>query len=144
MATIKARLLSGRYRTESLCSHWSTNSMDLCKMSTSCQVKEDIPHISQYCSALKDTREKLTMFTINYCNSHPIISDIIQTYCNIDSRLFCQFLLDCSVLPDVICAVQSHGVKVLEHLFNITRIWTNSLHRDRLKLLGRWRNFSKK
>ena len=144
MATIQARLLSGRYRTESLCSHWSTNSMDLCKMSTSCQVKEDIPHILQHCSALKDTREKLIMFTINYCNSHPIISDIIHTYCNIDCRLFCQFLLDCSVLPDVICAVQSHGQKVLEHLFNITRIWTYSLHRDRLKLLGRWRNFSKK
>ena len=42
------------------------------------------------------------------------------------------------------CAVQSDGQKVLEHLFNITRIWTYSLHRDRLKLLGRWRNFSKK
>ena len=25
-----------------------------------------------------------------------------------------------------------------------SHIWTYSLHRDRLKLLGRWRNFSKK
>ena len=143
MATIQARFLSGRYRTEKLCSHWSTNSSGVCKMSSFCQTSEDIPHILQHCCALKDTRDKLLAFTNNYCNSHPIISGIIQTYCKIDCRLFCQFLLDCSVLPDVISVVQSHGQEVLEHLFNITRIWTYSLHRDRLKLLGRWRNFSK-
>ena len=144
MATQQARLLSGRYRTEALASHW-THSSGTCSLSLSCATVEDIDHFLKHCIALRTTRENLFSFTETYCKSHPVITNIIQTYCKpgTECRLFVQFILDCSVLPEVIAAVQTFGNEVLNHLFNITRIWCYSLHRERLKLLGRWRNFAK-
>ena len=143
MATVQARFLSGRYRTEALCSHWSSNKEGLCKLSTDCQTPEDTSHILKFCSALAPTREKLMNFTTSYCNSNPVVASLVQQFCKTECRLFCQFLLDCSVLPEVIAAVQKQGEDILLHLFAITRIWVYTLHRDRLKILGRWRNFAK-
>ena len=143
MATQQARFLSGRYRTEALCSNWSQNSNGHCKLSSDCQTLEDTRHILQTCSALAATREKLMKFTSSYCKSHSMVASLLQQYCDPECRLFCQFIIDCSVLPEVIASVQNHGELILEHLFNVTRIWIYTLHRDRLKMLGRWRNFGK-
>ena len=141
MATVQARFLSGRYRTQSLCRHWSGTS-GTCELSPDCDTPEDIPHILQHCKSLNQTREKLMVFTRSYCASHPVITGLVTCYCDVGCRLFTQFLLDCSVLPRVIAAVQVHGQVILTHLFNISRMWVYALHRDRLKILGRWRNFA--
>ena len=144
MATQQARFLSGRYRTEALTSHW-THSSGFCKLSPTCNKSEDIFHILKTCPALEPTRQKLYSFTNDYCDSHPAVKDIIQTNCTQDTegRRFCQFLLDCSVLPEVIVSVQINGPEILNQLFDISRMWCYSLHRERLKLLNRWRNFAK-
>jgi hypothetical protein len=142
MATVQAKLLSGRYRTQALCSHWQNDGRK-CKLSPDCNSDEDITHILKFCISLEQTREKLLNFTHSYCNDHQIISSIALKLCNIDNTEFCQFLLDCSVIPEVIKLFQQHGEIIHTHLFNITRIWCYSLHRDRLKILGRWRNFEK-
>ena len=143
MATAQAQFLSGRLRTEAMCRHWSSNTQGICMLSPDCNTREDITHILKNCIALNPTREKLNTFTQSYCASHPVIASLVLSYCRVECRLFCQFLLDCSVLPEVIAAVQLHGQIVLQRLFDITRIWVYSLHRDRLKQLGRWRNFAK-
>ena len=144
MAIQQARLLSGRYRLESLTSHW-TNSSGHCRLSPVCETSEDIIHFLKFCSALDQSRRNLFSFTEAYCASHPVITNIIQTYCtnSTEGRRFCQFILDCSVLPEVVVAVQNYGTIIHTHLFNISRIWCYTLHRERLKLLGRWRNFTK-
>jgi hypothetical protein len=142
MATVQARLLSGRYRTEALCSNWS-NTDGFCKLSPSCNEEETVTHILQTCTALSKTRENLMTFTRSYCDGHPLVASLTRQFCKTECRLFVQFLLDCSVLPEVICAVQNHGSIIHEHLYNITRIWCYALHRDRLKTLGRWNNFIK-
>ena len=141
MATVQAHFLSGRYRTQALCSHWSGSSGD-CQMSPDCKTREDISHILKHCMALNSTRIKLSNFTQSYCASHPVIASLAEQYCHVKCRLFVQFLLDCSVIPDVIAAVQVHGQHILPKLFDITRMWVYTLHRDRLKLLGRWRKFA--
>ena len=142
MATVQAKLLSGRFRTQALCSHWQNNDKK-CKLSLECNSDEDIPHILKFCISLNQTREKLLNFTRSYCNDHKSIANIALKLCNIDNPDFCQFLLDCSTIPEVIQLFQQHGPIIHTHLFNITRIWCYSLHRDRLKILGRWTNFEK-
>ena len=137
MASCQALMLSGRYRTQKLCSNWD-NSNGYCRLSLSCNTIEDITHILKTCSALDKTRDKLKTFTKIYCQDKPDIHDLIHTHCSPDRDSFCQFILDCSVLPDVINAVQINGQEILNQLFTLTRIWCYSLHRDRLKLLGRW------
>ena len=142
MATCQAIMLSGRYRTQKLCSKWD-NSTEHCRLSPSCQSPEDITHIIQHCQALDNTRNKLLAFTRKYCEDKPNIQEIVNTHCSPDKTNFCQFLLDCSVLPDVIIAKQTEGQMILHQLFGLTRIWCFSLNRDRLKLLNRWPNYSR-
>ena len=82
MATQRARLLSGRYQLEALSSHW-THSSGTCRLSPSCASVEDIDHFLKTCSALHKIRENLFSFEESYSNSHPVILNIIQTYCNV-------------------------------------------------------------
>ena len=46
MATVQAQMLSGRFRTEKLCSHWSKNKAGVCLLSEDCSLEiDDIKHI---------------------------------------------------------------------------------------------------
>ena len=141
-ATVQALFLSGRYRTEKLSRHWSTNPEGFCQC-PSClghQVVEDEEHILLHCGSLAPTRTSLAMLTVSYSKSNPLIGPLLLTYTNPEHPDFCQFLVDCSVLPEVITLTQQFGEFVLFKLFKVTRAWCYSLHRDRLKLLGRWSN----
>ena len=142
MAVSQALMVSGRYRCEKLCSNWSQNKAGVCLISKECvSQEEDIPHILRFCSGLDSTREKLKKFTHRYCmTAPPIIRDLATNLCSTSSPFFCQFLLDCSVLPSVITATQreAEGEDILGHLFHLSRTWVFNLHRERLRLLGRW------
>ena len=144
MASVQGVMLSGRYRTEALASHWSESGSKYCQ-TPACKehdVLEDLGHILARCESLKGTRENLMRFTENYCKTVEIaeVRKIIMTYTKTEYPVFCQFMVDCSVLPDVIKACQTYDRgAVLSHLFRITRTWCYCLHRERLKVLGRWK-----
>ena len=113
-----------------------------CQLSNSCSASvEDLSHISGSCFALIKIREKLTRFTLDYCEATPEIKHLVLQFCVPYHPQFCQFLLDCSVLPQVILARQMHGDCILHHLFHISRTWVYHLHRARMKLVGRRNQF---
>ena len=67
----------------------------------------------------------------------PLLFPIVWKYTvtqNSDDQL--QFLLDCTVLPEMISLKQGQGSSVHESL--LTRSYCFSLHKERLKLLGKW------
>ena len=139
-ATIQALFMSGRYRTEKLSRHWSTNPEGYCQC-PSClglQVVEDEEHILLHCGSLAPTRTSLANLTVSYSKANPLIGPILLAYTNPRHPHFSQFLVDCSVLPEIITLTQQFGESQLFKLFKITRTWCYSLHRDRLKILGRW------
>ena len=105
---------------------------------------EDIPHILKFCPALTPFRQKLNLFTEAFCQRLEIqdIRSLLTNLCVTSNPLFVNFLLDCSYLPMVITSMQQHGVVVLHHLFRVTRTWIFVLHRERLKMLGRWNKFA--
>ena len=140
-AKVQALFLSGRYYTERLCRFWSENKGGFCLLE-SCKnlnIDETLEHIVLQCSGLSETRRRLLIFTLDYVAAHPYISKIVWTYLySVSPTIVMQFILDCSVLPMVISAYQEHGPTVHAHLFKITRTWCRSLHRDRLRALGRY------
>ena len=141
MATVQAQMISGRYWSESLCRHWSRNKMGFCLLSSNHrEVIEDVTHILKDCDALQDTRLKLLSYTRSYCQGIPTyLSNLILSFMDFTSPNFCQFLLDCSVLPDVIRATQDYDAATIHHhTFMISRTWVYSLHKRRMTLLGRW------
>ena len=140
MATVQARMLSGRYRTELLCSKWKPECTGLCLLSPLCSsTPEDLKHILQDCIALIQTRQNLSEFTCRYCENLPDVSSIVFYFLDPSNPEYCQFLIDCSTIPRIISASQTYGVSYIHnHLFNITRTWIYTLHKERLKILGRW------
>ena len=131
----------GRYRTGSQCRFWSQNKDGVCilPLCAAHHAKEDVPHILLSCPSLSPFRHQLSVLLLNYNQSHPYLSSILTSFFNSTDIMFkTQFLLDCSVLPQVV-HLQQHGCQnVLQDLFYITRTWCFSLHRERLKLLQSW------
>ena len=140
-AVIQARMLSGRYRSEALCSFWSSNHHGWCLL-PSCSthnLHEDITHILISCKSLVATRQRLINLFINYSLVRPHILGIVNSFVSSTDDIFkTQFILDCSVLPQVIALRQQHGKHVLEDLFYLTRTWCYVHHRERLRMLDRW------
>ena len=139
-AGVQGLFLSGRYRTELLCSNWSSNSggFCLCPSCVGLEVEEDVEHILLHCDSLSPVRERLAAFTRTASKLQPHLSDTLLSLTRPDNELFLQFLLDCSVIPQVIRLAQEHRREVLEYFFKVSRTWCYSLHRERLKILGGW------
>ena len=140
MSTVQATMISGRYRTELLCSKWSPTNSDCCQTPSCCDlsVQEDLYHILSVCGSLTPTRERLVQFTLRFSQQYPEVQEIVNKFCNPTCPHYTQFLIDCSILPDVIEAKQHHGSAFLHSLFRITRTWCYVLHKSRLKILDRW------
>ena len=139
MTTVQAIMLSGRYRTEQLCSRWSGRSPNckLCKQNE----PENLHHILAVCDSLEPTRIQLSVFTNNLLLQCPEVTPIVLKYCVPTEPLFIQFLLDCSVLPEVIRLSQTYGSVIFHLLFQLTRTWCYVLHKTRLRLINRWKKF---
>ena len=136
MATIQACLLSGRYRFDSLTKHWSSKVTGYCYLSPLCRDQlDDVVHMLKNCSPLQPTRQKMIDFTLSYSKRLPHeVSFFLQNNCIPSNEKFCQLLMDCSVIPEVIVFKQNFGPDILAHLFNITRTWIYVLHRERTAL----------
>ena len=133
-AIIQARFLSGRYRCDSLVSHFSPGNSPQCSICTEKSIGS-IEHILLHCSSLQPSRTQL----LKNLKSSTTISDqskqIINHYFTLPTKLNVQLLLDCSVLPEVI-SLNDNNIK--EEIFRFTRTWCYSMHRRRLQLQGKW------
>ena len=143
-ACIQARMLSGRYRTCWLSRHWSGNSSGFCSLplcSQTSQTPGTLLHILTECEDLSQARLRIFSLWRNFLQDKPALFPIIQKYTlESEPTLYLQFILDCSVLPDIISATQHQqtGPAVLDSLFYLTRTLCFSIHKARLKLLGKW------
>ena len=144
MATIQAVMLSGRYRCGALMRHWSQKNDGVCQLSVECREKiilEDIPHLLCHCPAFIQLRLNLQNFTRSYASKlQTEIRDLLCVKCNPQHPSFIQFLLDCSVDSEVILLTQKYSCDILGQFFLVTRTWVFNIHRERMKLLGRWRS----
>ena len=133
---VQMRMLSGRYRVGSLTRHFAADNSGLCELCGS--EVENLAHLLvQRCPLLVDRREALLDFASSVAQQSPLCLSILNTALAGGEEAWVQFVLDCSTSPDTIKASQSDP-GVLGILFKITRTWCYTLHRARLKLLGRW------
>ena len=131
---IQLRMLSGRYRVGALLKHFRSGHTGICELCGS--EEEDLSHILEpRCPLLMERRILLLEYARSILQQSSTCSVIFEDILTTDN--FVQFILDCSVLPVVIHAAQ-HDKTVLPLLFKISRTWCYSMHRTRLKLLGRW------
>ena len=139
-ALVQATMLSGRYRTEKLCQHWSKRD-GTCLAPTCVGQKycEDIEHILVYCPSLSETRSSVFNLWEKMTNQYSYLYPIVSKALSSGSTYFCQFTLDCTTLPEVIQLKTIFGDIVIDQLMYITRTFCHSVHRQRLKNLGCWK-----
>ena len=141
-ARIQAIMLSGRYRTESLTKHWTHRDGSClapgCR-STCIKQVETIEHLLLVCPSLANIRERVFTIWTRAKVNFPQLAQTISKAMTGKITFRCQFLLDCSVLPEVIVLVQLYGQPVLDQLFYLTRTYCYCLHRERMKILGKWK-----
>ena len=128
----------GRYWTDRLLRHFS-NTDGTCSI---CNEKSpgDIKHLLLLCPALLETRSRL----LKALNDETKISESVKTIIKnafANDKETTQMLLDGSVLPSTIKTKQVEGPNVLNELFRFTRSWCYTMHKERLKLLGRWKKY---
>ena len=133
---IQCKMLSGRYRTESLASHWSSNSPGYCLAPTCSQVTEDLEHVLLYCPSYQQSRDKLARLW--RATKIPTILHLITSLLSESGTALLQFLLDPSTNPIVIRMYQDYGPEPLRIVFHLTRTWCFTIHKSRAKLLERW------
>ena len=141
-ARIQLLFLSSQYPCAEHTRHWAPdNPQGLCSY-TPCkdnEVTESPEHVLLHCPAYTSTRQNMYSLCFKLTNrvAFSIVTNILFKTRNTNKHLM-QLLLDCSVLPEVIRAVQVHGEKVFSDIFFLSRIWCFSIHRERMKRLGKW------
>ena len=137
-ACIQAKYLSGRFRTEKLLSHFSKGNSMFCQLHPGTETIGDLLHHLVLCPSLASRRSLLYEYWDQISLTHPVCNDILHRMKTTEPEKQLQFLLDCSVIPEIISAAQLHGDSIYAILFKATRTFTYSIYRSRLKLLDQW------
>ena len=137
-----ARLLSGRYRSDWHCRHWSqSNKEGYCLLCPSESLPGNIEHLLVTCKALDHKRSLLFNFWDKKCEDSPPLLTLLSDIRTSPVDKFIQFVLDPSVVPEVISGCQKN-LYSLDDVFHLTRTYCYGLHRRRLQLLGRFNTSS--
>ena len=136
-AVVQCRMLSGRYRTEMLASHWSSNKHGFCLAPTCMETQETLEHILISCPSYDQTRLKLRRL---WLESPSPINHLVSSVLTSSPSSMMQFLLDASTHPQVITLAQLYGDQPLQIVLHLTGSWCFSIHKERARLLGRWPN----
>ena len=131
-----ARLISGRFRSGSLLRHFFPDKVSgICQL---CELElEDVEHIIlPKCPKLQDRAQILHRYaedTLSTCAVAAFIYENIMIKGK-DDNLKVQFMLDPSVIPEVISAAQIEN-NLLYKMLRVTTTWCYSLVKARRKLL---------
>ena len=136
-SVIQLKMLSGRYRTDKLLSHFQSSNPSICQLSCdSPDALGDLPHLLLYCSALASRRAVLFDYWDYLAEENEVYKYIINLMKSSPGDVFLQFILDCTNIPEIAALSDVHGEHILVFLFKITRTYCYSVHRERLKLLN--------
>ena len=115
-AVTASRMLSGRYLTDLLQSHWTQNKAGTCLLPT--------------CSPVYRLSYKVSLESDHL---YYIITFILQSE---NRQLLMQLIIDCTVIPEVIQITQVFGTKTRDRLLYLGRTWCYNIHRERMNQLG--------
>jgi hypothetical protein len=136
-ATVQARMLSGRYRTDWMRRHWAGEESGACRLPGCGAARGDLPHLlAGACPALAPALARVLGFWDLVLKAQPLLLPPVLSALQGPPVSFVTFVLDPSTDPAVIALCQRHGRGVLDPLFRLSRAWVWAAHRERLRQLG--------
>ena len=138
-ARIQLLFMTSQYPSAKFSRHWSPeNPLGICS-NGSCkeyEVIETSEHILLYCPAYNSARQNAIKLCLQIKNQH--VHQLVTNFFLTGPHKLLQFLLDCSVIPEVISMAQQHGNAIYNDLFYLGRTWCFGIHRMRMKRLCKW------
>ena len=137
-ATVLARMASGRFRSEYLARHWSSNKQGYCLAPTCTAVVGDLQHLLIQCPALNDVRERMWNMFLQTSVMYPALLTFLTQLdkSSPDSKL--RYLLDPEAVPEVQDLWELYGQRAILHVHYMTRTYAYYLYRQKQILLGFW------
>ena len=99
-------------------------------------IVETPQHLLLDCPSFHPLRERLVSLCLRL--RHPISYRIVVSYLFQQPSKLLSLILDCSTIPEVIISAQTYGNDIFNDIFYLGRTWCFAIHRERLKMLGRW------
>ena len=137
---MQTRFLSGRAKVESLTKHWDKSHKDgFCLLCREIEPTEGtIEHLllPGGCPRLIEARQSMISMMQSYLVSRPYLFPIFQSLFGNDDLTTVQFLLDCSILPDIIKLNQESEDLILKDIFYLTRSYVFKIFVTQRRLLS--------
>ena len=137
-STILARMISGRYRTESLCRFWTKNREGICLANTCHQVVGSLEHLLLECPALSTARENLQQMWLARAAVLPPLLKIVLEVMKSSTKTQMSFILDPSSMQEISALFEEHGRVVLDIVFYMARTYAYGMHRKKFILIRKW------
>ena len=135
---VVSKFLSGQYPSDWFCRRWSkTNPAGSCLLCPSQDTPGDLQHLLVGCCSLQLKRDDIYDYWNKQTLEKPNLQRLLQSMIAKTSRDLCQFLLDPSVVPEVISGCQQELFS-LDDIFSLTKTFVYAIHRRRLQMLGRF------
>ena len=133
------RMVSGRYRSDYLCRHWTPSNREGFCLADTCQgVEGDLVHMLTICPALQSTRDRLVRFWKQKTQHYPVLSKLLSEVLSSPPHAQTQFILDPCLVPAILALCNKHGKELFDHVYYITRTFAYYMHRAKMISLGRW------
>ena len=136
--SVLAKMISGRFRTEYLTRHWSSNKQGFCLADTCVEVVGDLEHLLIHCPALSAVRVRLWNMFFSHSVKFPSFYNFLLCLEKSEPNVQLQFFLDPTAFPDIAELWELLGQPFINHLYYLTRTYAYYLYRQKQILLGIW------
>jgi hypothetical protein len=131
-------MISGRFRSEYLCRHWSDNRLGFCQADTCVGVVGDLEHLLVHCPALAPDRERLWDMFFSKSVHFPALVHLPKEIEKSEPSVKLKFLLDPFSLPIISKLLRLFGQNLVNHIYYLLRTYAYYLHRRKQILTGNW------
>jgi hypothetical protein len=132
-------MISGRYRSEDMCKHWSSSKqLGHCLAPTCSGVTGDLEHMLLTCSAFQEVRARLTKLWLDRSTQSPALHQLIKMVLASPPLVQVQFILDPMVFDGIKMLIELYDFPIIEHVLYLTRTYAYYIHREKMIMLGRW------
>ena len=130
-ATVLARMLSGLYRTESLCRFWSENRHGYCMADTCVQTVGDLEHLLLQCPALQVARDNLFQMWLSRAAILPELLGFVIRIILSPTALKMTFILDPLSIPELANLCKHYGDFIFDTVAYMGRTYVYGIHRKK-------------
>ena len=129
-AMVLAQMISGRYRSEMFCRHFSKNRHGYCSYHQCIEIEGTLEHILATCPAYTTTRERLFMICLEKTVMFPSLHQTIREVLASNEEIITKFFLEPISFPEVYQDFHTHGHHYAQTLSYLSRTFVFGIHRE--------------